>query len=145
MKLSIFAATLFLSTASFAQTSSDALQDELLKVSNAVWTAVEQQNMAAMQALTTPDFVFIGTAGIFAGPELGKVLQNCKLSSFRLTSPQLRVLSSNSAVLVYRADEDFACNGKPLEPVLLVSDTFIRKKGKWLNIVHSETAPAPAQ
>jgi hypothetical protein len=145
MKFSILAVTLFLSTASFAQTSSDALQDDLLKVSNAVWTAVEQQNMAAMQTLTTPDFVFVGTQGILSGPELGKALQGCKLSSFKLTSPQLRKLSSNSAVLVYRADEDFACNGKPLEPVLLVSDTFIRKQGKWLTVVHSETEPAPAQ
>ncbi len=145
MKFLPLALTLLLSVPTFAQSSSDPLQDDLLKVSNAVWTAVEQQNMAAMQTFTTPDFVFIGAPGILSGPELGKVLQSCKLSSFKLTSPQLRKLSSNSAVLVYRADEDFACNGKPLEPVLLVSDTFIRTKGKWLNVVHSETESAPAR
>jgi hypothetical protein len=154
MKLLVIAATLFLSAAGFAQSSpvpsiptlstNDPLQSELLSVANATWTAVEQQNMAAMQTLTSHDFTFVGAAGIVSGPELGSALQSCKLSSFKLTSPQLRKLSSKAAVLVYKVEQESQCNGKPDSPQLFVTDSFIRNKGKWVIVVHTETPAATA-
>jgi hypothetical protein len=144
MRITLLAATLLLSATSFAQSSDDDLPNELLSIANAAWTAVEQQNMAAMQTLTSHDFVFVGAAGIVSGPELGSALQSCKLSSFNLSSPQLRKLSSNAAVLAYKAEQDSQCNGKPESPQLFVSDSFVRNKGKWVIVVHTETPAATA-
>jgi hypothetical protein len=145
----LLAATAFAQTQSHPQATSavnDALKNDLLSVSNAIWVSFQHQDMAAMQSLTSPDFLAVAAEGIFTGDQLAQAAQTCKLQSFQILSPEVRVLAPNAAVLVYKAQQNYDCNGTSQPADLFVSDTFTRKNGKWLLVVHTENiAAAPRQ
>jgi Domain of unknown function (DUF4440) len=115
-------------------------QKALFQKATAVWTAFQNKDMKTMQTLMSPNFVFIGKEGILSGAEVGA--QNCTLHSFALKSDQMRPLGSRAAVLTYRAEQDYECNGQTESKELLVSDSFSFIDGKWLLVAHAEVAPA---
>ena len=143
--------TLLLAATGFAQTQThlqvpppvnDGLKNELVSISNAVWTAFQHQDMTTMQSLTAPDFLAVAAEGIFSGEQLAHVTQACKLQSFQIISPEVRTLAPNATVLVYKAQQDYDCNGTSQPGDLLVSEAFTRKNGKWLLTVHTEAVSA---
>lgn len=155
MKYRLMAGALLLAVTGFAQTQTqnqapppvnDALKNDLLSVSNAVWVAFQHQDMATMQSLISPDFLAVAAEGIFSGDQLAHTTQTCKLHSFQILSPQVRILAPDAAVLVYKAQQDYDCTGTSQPADLFVSDTFTRKNSKWLLAVHTEAiAAAPRQ
>jgi hypothetical protein len=131
----------FCANASSAQPKGD-VQKELLKTADAVWSAFENKDNASMQALLSPDFVFVGKEGILSGAELGIGTASCSLHNFELSSSQLHALSAHGAVLTYKVQQNYECNGKPEPAQLFVSDSFVFTRGKWLLVAHAETVPA---
>jgi hypothetical protein len=151
MKYRLMAGTLFLAATAFAQTQShpqptppvnDALKNELLSISNATWLAFQHQDMATMQSFTSPDFRAVAAEGIFSGEQLAHSTQTCNLRSFQILSPEVHTLAPNAAVLVYKAQQDYDCNGTSQPGDLFVSDVFTRKNSKWLLVVHTEAVSA---
>ena len=118
------------------------LQKALMGRAEALWDGVERGDGAALQALATPDFVFVGKEGILSFQELGAALQACKMRSYKLHDAEVRQLRPDAAVLVYKADQDFACNGRPDPSQLNVTDTFVREGGTWKIAVHTEAVPS---
>jgi hypothetical protein len=97
-----------------------------------------------MQALTTSDFIYVGSEGILSGTELGRATEDCTLSNFALTSPDVKILSSTSAILTYTAHQDESCKGRPIPSVLFNADVFVRHGERWVVSTHMETPAADA-
>jgi len=131
-------ASMFQPARVYAQTPSS---ETLLKISHGTYKAFQAKDWKTMQMLTTPDFTYVGSEGILSGQELAEATEGCVLRSFRLTSPEVKVLSSTSATLTYISHQEESCAGKALPSVLLNADVFVRRDGKWLVSTHMEAPP----
>jgi len=124
-----------------AQASSQKPDPEsLLQISNGTYLAFQAKDGKKMQALTTPDFTYVGSEGILSGQQLADATKDCVLRSFKLTQPTMKILSPTSTILTYIARQDESCAGKPVPSVLFNTDIFIRRTGKWLVSTHVEAA-----
>ena len=66
------------------------------------------------------------------------MLRNCRITSFHLSQPSLRVLNVTAAVLVYKVDQVSVCGKRPDAPVTWNTDVFVYRNNKWLIAVHTE-------
>jgi hypothetical protein len=71
-------------------------------------------------------------------------MKNCGISSFKFKDPQVHLLTSDSAAIVYRVDVNAICGGHKISVDLLASSVWVKRGGKWLTEIHTET-PAAAQ
>ena len=138
LPLAFFASILLPARASSQAPSPEAL----LKVSNGTYMAFQAKDGKKMQALTTSDFMYVGSEGILLGKELGETTKGCTLRSFTLTSPKIKMLGPTSATLTYKSHQDESCDGKQIPEVLLNVDVFVRRGGQWLVSTHIEVAAA---
>lgn len=134
-----FFASVLLPIHAFGQTPTP---ESLLKISNGTYTAFQQKDGKKMQTLTTSDFRYVGSEGVLSGEGLGEATKSCTLRSFRLTSPQMKILAPTSAILTYTSSQDESCDGKPVPSVLLNVDVFVLRRGQWLVSTHMEVATA---
>jgi hypothetical protein len=71
-------------------------------------------------------------------------MKNCGISSFKFKDPQVHLLTSDSAAIVYRVDVNAMCGGHKISVDLLASSVWVKRSGKWLTEIHTET-PTAAQ
>jgi Domain of unknown function (DUF4440) len=116
--------------------------ESLLNISNGTYTAFQEKDGKKMRTLTTSDFTYVGSEGVLSGEELDETTKSCTLRSFKLTSPQMRILAPTSATLSYTSSQDESCAGKPVPSVLLNVDVFVLRRGQWLVSTHMEVAAA---
>lgn len=116
--------------------------ESLLQISNGTYLAFQAKDGKKMQALTTPDFTYVGSEGILSGQQLAEATKDCVLRNFKLTQPKVKILSPTSLMLTYIARQDESCAGKPVPSVLFNTDILVRHAGKWLVSAHMEAAAA---
>ena len=114
------------------------LQRTLLTQSSAAYQAVQDKNLAALQALVTPDVLEVAAGGLDNASGFPAMLRNCRITSFHLSEPNLRVLNATAAVLAYKVNQVSACGKKSDPPVTWNTDTFVYRKNIWLIAIHTE-------
>lgn len=115
------------------------LQKTLVTSATNLFTAYQQMNQDLFLSIIAPDFVYISKEGIMDPEALAGSVQGCSMASFKITDPQARLLSPDSAILIYKMHQSAACNGKPEPADLVVTDVFVRKGDNWLMTVHTQT------
>ncbi len=139
MKSSLVLVSILAPAVCLAQADHAALQRTLLVQSNAAYQAVQEHNLAALQATVTPDILEISSAGILGPGGFPAMLQQCKLTSYHLSQASLRVLNATAAILAYNVNQVSGCGKKPDPPVTYSTDVFVYRTGKWLIAAHTET------
>jgi hypothetical protein len=71
-------------------------------------------------------------------------MKDCGISSFKFKDPQVHLLTPDSAAIVYRVDVNAMCANQKISANLLASSVWVKRDGKWLNEIHTET-PAAAR
>jgi hypothetical protein len=69
--------------------------------------------------------------------EQGKTLW--KLKSFKLDDVKVTFPTEDVAVIAYRVTEEMDVEGKPLTLKAADATTWVRKGGKWLAVLHTES------
>lgn len=126
-------------TGAAAQTGQSPLQKILLLQSTAAYQAVQERNLSALQATVTPDILEVVAEGIQGPQSFPDMLKMCRLTSFHISQPTLRILNATSAVLAYKVNQVSACGGKAEPPVTYDTDVFVYRAGKWLIATHTES------
>ncbi len=137
-KLCVLLACLLASSAAAQDLTHSTLQRTLLTQSSAAYQAVQDRNLAALQALVTPDILEVAAGGLDSASGFPAMLRDCRLTSFHLSQPSLRVLNATAAVLAYKVNQVAACGKKPDPPVTWNTDVFVYRNNKWLIVVHTE-------
>jgi hypothetical protein len=116
------------------------LKPVLVAQVNAFMQAWQRQDAAALTATMAPDFRYVSSQGV--APREGVVAaltHACTLSSYSLSDVQLVTISSDSAVLIYKIHQSASCAGHPDPPVVLNTDTLIRRGGRWVFLLTTST------
>ncbi len=121
-----------------AQGDHAALQRMLLIQSNAAYQAMQEKNLAALQATVTPDILEVGSGGMLGPATFPQMLRDCRLTSYHLSQPSLRVLNATAAVLAYKVNQVANCGKKPDPSITYATDVFVDRGNRWLIAAHIE-------
>jgi len=116
------------------------LKDALVARVDAFMQAWEKQDAAALTATLAPEFLYVTSRG--AAPRegvVGALTHACTLTSYSLSDVRVVPISTNSAALVYKIHQTVSCEGHPDPPVVLNTDTLVRREGKWLFLLTTST------
>ncbi len=125
------------------QHDDSALKNQLVAQVDVFMHAWEKQDAAALTATMAPEFLYITSQGVTPGDSVvGALTHACTLKSYSLSDVRVVPISTYSAVLVYRLTQSASCMGHPDPPVVLNTDTLVRRGGRWLFLLTTST---PAQ
>jgi uncharacterized protein (TIGR02246 family) len=105
------------------------------------WKALQNHDLAAFHAMLMPDFLDIEKT-IQTREQIMESLNTCTLVSFKIRNHQLRVLSPDAAVVTYSRSSETACGESHLTGDYNATTTWVRRDGKWLVQIHTETPAA---
>ncbi len=135
-------AFLFQATAQSTATSDDALKAILLRRGDEMMSAWKRHDSAGIASTFAPDFVQVGGHAMAIGADATiTALMSCNLTSYHITESVLKQLSPTAAVLITRQQQQLTCSGHPAPPVMNMTDTYVKRDGKWLILIHIEAAP----
>jgi uncharacterized protein (TIGR02246 family) len=121
--------------------SDASLKSVLLKRDNEMMSAWMRHDSAGIASIFAPDFVQVSGEAMVIGVDATiKSLMNCNLTSYHITESSLKKLSPTAAVLITKQEQQIFCFGHPAPPVMNMTDTYIKRDGKWLILIHIEAA-----
>ena len=119
------------------------VEQELVELENKYWQAMRDKNVEAALALTDDPCIVAGGKGpaqvdhatyrkLLAGA-------NWELKSFEISQVVARQLADDTAAIAYKVTEQMIVDGKPLTLEAFDTSTWVRRGGRWLCSVHTET------
>jgi hypothetical protein len=106
-----------------------------------LWKALQSHDLAAFHAYLLPDFLDVEKT-IQTRDQIMANLGACTLTSSKIRNHQLRMLSSDAAVLTYSRSSETTCGESHLTGDYNATTTWVRREGKWFVQIHTETAAA---
>lgn len=119
------------------------LKDLLVAQVNTFMHAWQRQDASALTATMAPEFLYASSQGVTPREGVVAALTHaCTLASYSLSDVRVIQISSDSAALVYKIHQSATCAGHADPPVVLNTDTLVRREGKWIFLLTTST---PAQ
>ena len=141
LKLKLAAAAMvFLSAYSVVQAQD--LNKDTLANETKVWDTFvgTRPNLEAFRRLVAPGYLCIEATGVLMTTEENIAqLQGMTFSSYKIQDPQVRKLSSKSALIVARVKFEGTVDNHPMSGETLTSTVWVKEGGKWLVQLHTET------
>jgi hypothetical protein len=131
LALFVLSATLAGTASAQSSDSQSSLQQKLESIRHDAMTAWQKKDADTLKATMATDFLFIGPQGVSQREGWLSSLPHCSLISSSMDQVQLIELAAGSAELVYKMHYVGDCDGHPLPTDSVVTDTFMRRDGKW--------------
>jgi len=118
-----------------------ALKEKLVQLEKQSWEAWKNQDDAFFSGFLSDDHVEVG----FSGPAgksaviAGIASRACQVKSYSVKAFTLTVLSADTALLNYRAEQDTVCGNSPVPSPVWVSSLYQRRDKHWLNVMYQQT------
>jgi len=122
------------------------LEAQLIDRERQSWTAWKDKDLAFWKGHLSADHVEIDGPD---GPKdrnyvlKGVADRACAVTSFKLGTFSFRQLGADSGMLVYHADQEFACGDKHIPDSGWVTSLYRRKNGRWENVLFEHLAVPP--
>ena len=117
------------------------VENELLALEQQYWQAIKDGNAALSAHLSDDPCIVTGAQGLakINRATLEKMFANAswKLAAFELSSPIVRLLTSDVAVIAYKVREELVIDGRPLTLNASDSSVWVRRDGGWVCAVHT--------
>jgi hypothetical protein len=121
----------------------EALESELLELERKYWKAIQEKDVETAVSLTDYPCIVAGASGVGSidRATYRKIMENApyQLLEFEIRDAQVRILGENLAVVAYEVTEKLIVEGKPLELKAADSSVWIRRNGRWLCTLHTES------
>ena len=120
------------------------VEKELLDLERQYWQAIKDRDFDTALRLTDDPCIVTGPQGVASIDR--KTFRNLMesdrntLHEFELSDDaQVRMLSDDVAVLAYKVREEMTVDGEPLTLEVADSSTWIRRNGRWVCALHTES------
>jgi hypothetical protein len=67
----------------------------------------------------------------------------CELKSYVFNNFKVVMLDKNTALATYEATQDTTCGGQKSPDKVIASTVYVKRKGKWMGMLHQESAVQP--
>jgi uncharacterized protein (TIGR02246 family) len=119
--------------------------NELLKVEHRFWDAMQTKDARVAEQMTDDGCIVVGAQGVSAidARTMGKMTTEGKWQldeySFDENNAQVRMLSDDVAIVAYKVKERVVVDGKALPVEANDASVWVRRDGKWLCALHTES------
>jgi hypothetical protein len=120
-----------------------AIEHELLEVEKQYWQAIKDKDADAAIRLSDDSCLITGAQGVMRidKTSLQRMMSAAPytLHDFTIGDPQVQLLKEDVAVLAYNVHEELTVEGKPVTLDAAEASTWVRRNGRWLCALHSES------
>ncbi len=131
------------STVAFGQTtmSQDSkVEAQIIALEKAAWESWKNKNAAWFQANLAEDALQVNREGVLNKSQIVKVAgTDCEIKSFSLDNFKFLMLDKNSALITFTGKQDGVCSGKTIPATVYSTSVYVKRGGKWLNALYTET------
>lgn len=119
------------------------LGNELLDLEKQYWQAMKEKDVDTAMRLTDVECIVAGAQGVerVKRHALSDMLKNAPytLHDFELKDPEVRQIRDDVAILAYKVHEELTVDGKPVKLDAADASTWVRRDGRWLCALHTES------
>jgi ketosteroid isomerase-like protein len=123
--------------------NSKEVEREITRLETEYWQALKDNDLKAALQLTADPCIVTGAQGVASldHETFAKLMDDASwtLEDFTLSEMQVRKIDQNVAVAAYKVHEELTVDGKPLKLDAAESSTWVRRNGRWLCVVHTES------
>ena len=120
-----------------------AIERELTGLEKKYWQALVDRNIEAALEMTADPCIVTGAQGVssIGHKEFRQMMKSdtSTLEHFDLDDMKVHQLTDDTAVVAYKVRERMTVDGKPLTLEAADASTWVRKNGKWLCALHTES------
>lgn len=131
-------------TDNFVTQDEATVKDELLALEKRYWQALQNNDLEAALDLTDDPCIVTGAQGV-ASLDRARFRDLMRSANFKIEDVyiepdvQVRLLGSDTAVLVYHVHERLTVDGKSLTMDAADASTWVRRDGRWRCALHTES------
>jgi ketosteroid isomerase-like protein len=117
-------------------------EQELLDLETEYWQAIRDKNADAAIRLSDQPCIITGAQGIrrIERETLRTLITTpYTLHDFRLSDVKVHPLEDDVAIVAYNVHEELTVEGKPVSLDATDTSTWVRRDGRWLCAVHTES------
>ncbi len=133
-----------ISSVAFGQTptSKDSkVEAQIIALEKAGWEAWKNKNAAWFQTNLADEALQVGGAGVLNKSQIVKTAgTDCEVKSFSLDDFKFLMLDKNSALIAFTGKQDGVCGGNTIPAKVYSTSVYVKRGGKWLNALYTETA-----
>jgi uncharacterized protein (TIGR02246 family) len=127
------------------QPGKDGKEQELLDVEKRFWDAMKRKDAHAAEQMTDDDCIIVGAQGVsqIDRKTMAKLTTEGQWEleqyTFDSTTSRVRFISDDVAIVAYKVDERVVVDGTTLPLAANDSSVWVRRDGKWLCALHTES------
>jgi hypothetical protein len=118
------------------------IESEVLDLERKYWQAIKDGDAKTTALLSDDPCVVAGAQGVgkIDRATLEKMFSSAswKLTAFDLSSPIVRMITQDVAVVAYKVREDLTVEGKPIALEAADTSIWVRRGDSWVCAVHTE-------
>src|SRR5215467_7147885 len=119
------------------------LQNELLNLENQFWQCMKDKNVAKALEMTDDPCIVTGAQGVaqIDKKTFARLMETGTwvLHDFEIHDAKVQQLSDDVAIIGYKVREKLTVDGKPLTMDAADASTWVRKDGRWVCALHTES------
>ena len=139
------ASTMANANAAATTTAAAPSKDSIAALEKSGWEAWKNRDSKVQEEILSDRYVGFGPTGRTnkAASVESMSKQNCKVNSYSWSDEQMRMIGSDVAVLTFKADQDYTCDGKKGDTPTWSASVYVREGDKWKNTYYAETKVVP--
>ena len=116
------------------------LLKQLSATETKLWEAWKNKDEKVFQALLSDDAIDVDEGGRSTKAQTvsGISSNKCEIRSYSLDNIQMVMLDQNTALLTYKAAQDYTCDGKIQPNLVWATSIYVKRGGKWLSAFYQE-------
>lgn len=111
------------------------VEAQVIALEKQSWEAIKTKDVKFLEALLTDDAIAVSGDGVANKVQWLKstFAPGCALKSYSPQDFKVVMFDKNTAMVIYKATQDSACNGKQDPANIWLSSLYVKRGGKWLN------------
>jgi hypothetical protein len=123
------------------ETETEALKETLVNLEKQSWEAWQKRDGKFFQEFLADDHVEVGFGGVSNKKTIvaGVSSPVCVVKSYSVDRFELTVLSADTALLTYHAEQETTCGSVTVPSPVWVSSLYVKRGKRWLNAFYQQT------
>jgi hypothetical protein len=123
--------------------TTSAVEQEIIELETEYWRAIRDKDTDAAVRLTDDPCLVSGAQGVRSIDHKTFIEMarspDWELRKFELADTDVRMLTDDVAIIGYTVTEEMVVKGKPLTMKAADTSTWVRRNGRWVCALHSES------
>jgi ketol-acid reductoisomerase len=141
LMIAIAASTAALGQAKMSKDSK--VESMVIAMEKQSWQEWKNKNATWFQTNLSEDFLSVHNSGVENKASVVKTIAaDCDVKSLSLDNIKFVMLNNDTAMMTYAASQDAVCSGSSIPANVLVAVVYVKRGGKWMQALYTETPAA---